>query len=507
MRAGRRRWLLGAAAAVGTAGVAGPLLRTRSAAAAPWGAWPASVASLRLPPERRATRVLELFFYGGLCPWDTFYCVPGWGQGQGRYLHAFDVASRFEPCGGSGALTRAFATDEAGTEIHLGPWTHPLWSRPDLLARTRVVVTRHAELPHETAIPLALTGARLGSPQLAGTGSAVQRHFEGHVEPTADGERVAPYAYVIHPGGEFSGENLSAGTATGRHPTTARPWDIAIDQGPTLARLLERPATASDRAPHDALLRLHTERYAARLRGTDSGQSARSAALDQWQAMLVAQAHAPAMAPRLDGSLFGLAPASECGALPRPSVPATSARAAARLLLGEHAARYVLWIDGGLAPNHDGGHDSHRDHLAHASLNYTHTLRALAERINAPGEADASKLDLADTLVVITTEFGRSPHRQGELSGLNHWPHGYVSVLMGGPVDEAAAGVSGCIAGDTAVAERFSTPAELRASLLDALGIYPFDAAAFGLGDLQGAPASDAAALTALRRAVLGVET
>lgn len=503
MHRGRRRWLAGAAAAIGTTATVGPLVRARPAGAAQWGAWPEALAGLRLPPERRAGRVLELFFYGGLCPWDTFYCVPGWGEGEARFLHAFDVESRFEPCGGSGALTRPFAVDDAGTEIHLGPWTHPLWSRPDLLARMRVVVTRHDQLPHETAIPLALTGARLGSPQLAGTGSAVQRHFAGE----AAGERVAPYAYVIHPGGEFTGENLSAGTATGRHPVAARPWDVAIDQGPLLASLLERPATASDRAAHDALLRLHTERWTARLRGAESGRLARSPAVDAWQAMLSAQARAPEVAPLLGGSLFGLPLGSECGAPPRPSVPGTSARAAARLLLGEQAARYVLWIDGGLAPNHDGGHDSHRDHLAHASLNYTHTLRALAERINRPGEADPDKLDLDDALVVITTEFGRSPHRQGELDGLNHWPQGYVTVLLGGPVDEAAAGVAGSIDAASAVATRFVTPAELRASLLDALGIYPFDAAAFGLGDLQGAPADDATAIAALRRSVLGVSS
>lgn len=503
MLAGRRRWLAGAAAAVGAAGVAGPLLRPRPAAAAPWGSWPASVASLRLPPERRATRVLELFFYGGLCPWDTFFCVPGWGAGEGRFLHAFDVASRFAPCGGSGALTRPFALDDAGTEVHLGPWTHPLWSRPDLLARMRVVVTRHEQLPHETAIPLALTGARLGSPQLAGTGSAVQRHFGTE----AESDRVAPFAYAIHPGGEFSGENLVAATATGRHPVTARPWDIAIDQGPVLASLLERPATASDRQAHDALLRLHSDRFAARLRGIESGRTARAPALDAWQAMLAAQGHAPEVASLLDGTLFGLSLAAECGAPPVASVPVTSARAAARLLLGEQAARYVLWIDGGLAPSQDGGHDSHRDHLDHASQSYTHSLRALAERINVPGEGDPDKLDLDDTLVVITSEFGRSPHRQDDLDGLNHWPQGYVTVLMGGPVDAAAQGVSGSIDPASAIADRFTTPAELRASLLDALGIYPFDAAAFGLGDLQGAPADDVTAITALRRTVLGVET
>ena len=124
----------------------------------------------------------------------------------------------------------------------------------------------------------------------------------------------------------------------------------------------------------------------------------------------------------------------------------------------------------------------------------------------APGEGDPNKIDLDETMIVINTEFGRTPHRQG-MDGLNHWPQGYVTVLMGGPVDAAAQGVSGSIDPATASADRFTTPAELRASLLDALGIYPFDAAAFGLGDLQGAPADDVTAITALRRTVLGVET
>lgn len=502
---GRRRWLVGAIGATTTAALTLP--RTRTAAAATWGAWPSSLTGLQLPPERRAKRVLELFVFGGLCPWDTFYCVPGWGQGQGRFLHAFDVASRFEPCGGSGALTRPFALDDEGTEVHLGPWTHPLWSRPDLLARMRVVVTRHDQLPHETALPLSLTGSRLGSPQLAGTGSAVQRHFStaSGGAPEQGGPRVAPYAYVVRSGGESpGGQNTRAATATGRHPVAAHPWDLSIDQGPVLARVLERSATTDDRPTHDALLRLHTERYAERLRGADSGRVGRSAALDAWPSMLSAMSSAPQMAERLGPSLFGLPSRSECGELPRASATTTSLRAAASLLRGEQAARYVLCVDAGLRASLGGGHDTHRDHLELASLNYVHALRALAEQINAPGEADPDKLDLHDTLVVITSEFGRSPHRQASLDGLNHWPHGYVSVLMGGPIDEAAAGVAGSIDPDSGVARRYVNPAELRAGLLDALGIYPFDAAAFGLGDLQGAPRDDATAIAGLRRMLLG---
>ncbi len=489
--------MLGAAATGAAAGLWRPGI-----AQAQWGAWPSHLQGLRLPAERRASRVLELFFYGGLCPWDSFYCVPSWGQGQQTFLHAFDVDARFGECGGSGATTRPFGVDGAGTEVHLGPWTHPLWSRPDLLARMRVVAMRHDQLPHETAIPLALTGSRLGSPALAGTGSAVQRHFaEGQAEP-----RVAPHAYVIHPGGEFVGENLAASTATGQHPVAARPWDIAIDKGPVLSELLERPATAGYRDAHDALLALYTDRYAKGLVGQHTGRIARSPGLDAWRAAQVAQGRATEVAPLLGPSLFGLPLASECGRND-VSVPMTTARAASQLLTGEQAARYVLWIDGGMTPSVDGGHDTHREHLSRASLNYAHSLRALAERINAPGESDPDKLDLQDTLVAITTEFGRSPHRQPDRDGLNHWPHGYVTVLLGGPVDVEGAGISGVIEPGSAIATDAVSPADLRASLLDAMGIYPFDSAGFGLGDLSGSPATDDAALQSLRGRVLGVQS
>nr|MCH9680350.1 DUF1501 domain-containing protein [Deltaproteobacteria bacterium] len=263
---------------------------------------------------------------------------------------------------------------------------------------------------------------------------------------------------------------------------------------------------SDDREPHDALVRLHTERYAERLRGIDSGRIGRSPALDRWQAMLTAQEHAPQMAERLGQALFGLPLGSECGGPPGASSTAASLRAATSLLLGEQPARYALCVDAGLQPSLGGGHDTHRDHLELASLNYVHALRSLAEQINAPGESDPSKLDLRDTLVVITTEFGRSPHRQDSLDGLNHWPHGYATVLIGGPIDEASAGVAGSIEPETGMAREFVTPAELRAGLLDTLGIYPFDAAAFGLGDLQGAPADDATAIEGLRRMLLGGE-
>jgi len=130
----RRRQLL-AGAGLGLAGAAffGPR-RARAA----WGEWPEAHAELALPPERRAGRVLELYAYGGMCPWDTFYCMPEWGLADQRYLHAFGeaaLAARLGACGLAGALAAPFATDDAGQLVHLGPWAAPLRDRPDLLAR------------------------------------------------------------------------------------------------------------------------------------------------------------------------------------------------------------------------------------------------------------------------------------------------------------------------------------------------------------------------------------
>ena len=109
----RRRQLL-AGAGLGLAGAAffGPR-RARAA----WGEWPEAHAELALPPERRAGRVLELYAYGGMCPWDTFYCMPEWGLADQRYLHAFGeaaLAARLGACGLAGALAAPFAPDAAG---------------------------------------------------------------------------------------------------------------------------------------------------------------------------------------------------------------------------------------------------------------------------------------------------------------------------------------------------------------------------------------------------------
>lgn len=487
----RRRHLI-----AGAAGLALGLPLARRARAA-WGTWPEEHIDLALPPDRTAARLLELYVYGGLCPWDTFYCVPEWGAADARYLYAFGEAAltaRLQACGLPGELARPFAADAAGALVHLGPWAAPLWDRPDLLARMRVVVLRHDQFPHSTAVPLGLTGARLGQPELAGTGAAVERHFRER-----DGA-TAPRAVVVHPGDLSRLDNVQSAFAVGLHPSAARPLELALDRAARLLQLLARPATADRRDAHDAVVAALADRLRGRLYDR-TGAALRAPEFVAWQAVDAARRGAPELADLFPPALFGLGDGEACGEH-NLSTPALGLRVARHLLTRPDPLRYALWVDAGLRPTLDGGHDTHRDHLRWAAVNYTHTLRQLAGAINQPGEADPAKLDLDDTLVAITSEFGRTPHREDHREGLGHWPAGYVAVLLGGPIDAPA--VAGAIDPLTGAASEWATPAELRMALLVSLGIYPFDVGGFGVADVKGA-ADARGALVRLRNHLLGV--
>ena len=94
-------------------------------------------------------------------------------------------------------------------------------------------------------------------------------------------------------------------------------------------------------------------------------------------------------------------------------------------------------------------------------------MAALMEIINQPGEGDPAKIDLDDTLVVINCEFGRTPYRQtsGGETGTNHWPQGYVNVMMGGPIGGSngnGRSVYGYVTEAEGIAQDWVTPAENR---------------------------------------------
>lgn len=187
-------------------------------------------------------------------------------------------------------------------------------------------------------------------------------------------------------------------------------------------------------------------------------------------------------------------------------MPAMQARLAAALLTRPtDAPRYVHWIDGALTPHPAGGHDTHQKHVSFASANVSHTLRKLVEIINEPGEGDPAKIDLDETMIVINTEFGRTPYAQGQ-DGLNHWPQGMVNVLIGGPITAAERGVYGTITEDQGMSQVWVSPAENRMLLMMALGIYPFSSQTFAVGDVSGGVMNELEAAKRLRDVYLGIK-
>ncbi len=76
----------------------------------PFGQFPAASASRILPDGVRAKRVLEIFLYGGLSPWETLYFVPEYGQpSDPTYPN-----QQFYTFGGTGFDSVAYAMNQCG---------------------------------------------------------------------------------------------------------------------------------------------------------------------------------------------------------------------------------------------------------------------------------------------------------------------------------------------------------------------------------------------------------
>jgi len=500
----RRNFLRGGAVGTAAAGAATfGILKYPRRALAGWGEWPDDKIEALIPPERQAQSVLEVYLYGGMNAFDTFYTVPSWGEGQQTFLNAFlaQTEERFMGCGFTGELTQPFAADSLGVEVHLGPWTTPLRERPDIVDRMRVIVQRHDSLPHEGANPYALTGSRLGSPRLAGVGASIQRNFLER----PGGLRSTPYAYVLYPGVDFPTDNVKAASSVGLHPGSARPLSVTVDANSELSNLLARNGVGDRRGEFDAAIDHYMRDYEARFRPGGKGSATRSAERSNYNFAHYARRAADELEGVLEPGLFQLIQGDECD-FEETDRPAMQARLAASLLTREKdRARYVQWIDGGLRPHPAGGHDTHQKHVEYASSNVSHTLRQLAAIINEPGENDPGKIDLDTTMVVLNTEFGRTPHVQGN-NGLNHWPQGMVNVIIGGPVTTTERGIYGAIGEDQGIADTWVSPAENRMMVMMALGIYPFSSQTFAVGDVGGGVGNELEAAKRLKEIYLGIK-
>lgn len=483
--------------------------------AAPFGEAPGRAASVMLPEARRARRVLEVFLYGGMSPWETLYFVRNYGRpGDPQYAnqqyYAFDGtgadsnAAASAACGlPGGQLGQFFARDAAGADVELGPFAQRLWPRTDLIDRMRIVVQQHRLEPHEAAVPQALTGRPVGQPAAAGLGSHIQRFFVDRDE----GSRASPWSYLFATGG-ISGDNVSAAAATGLHPGSARPLAIKLDNAVTFSRLLDRTTVTPAGAPaYDALTKVYLDQYGQRLTWTDAAGATQVRSPRYADTSIAAGTveNYQALKQVLTPELFDARPGTACGASTSLDLPGMSLEAARVLLTHPtEPARYVCVSDVGLREaSGGGGYDTHDRNARDTARNFDNLLRSLTAIINGPGETDPRKLSLDDTLVILNTEFGRTPLPQEGGSGRNHHPYGYVTAFLGATITPAERGVYGAI-GPDGRATTAATPAENRIAGLLAMGIWPFSPEAFAVSDVTDATSEEDAAQKATAR-VLGV--
>ena len=470
-------------------------------ARAAFGSFPSGTQSVMLPDGVRAKRVLEVFLYGGLSPWETLYFVRGYGTptdpqyaNQQYYTFKTDNDSIATACGG-GDMDRTFAQDALGVNVELGPFAWRLWARPDVVNRMRLVVQRHTLEPHEAAVPQALTGRPVGQPTAAGLGAHVQR-----ARLEAGGmNRASPYSYVFATGG-ISSDNVAAAAAPGAHPGSARPLLIKTDHAAGFTQLLGRSTVGGDRGAHDALVQSYIDQYDARLTWPGQGR-VRSARTDDLEVAYRNTTNVDAIAALLKadggGDLFAVQSGNACGRSRTRDNPHTALDAATHLLTHPtEPASYVCVSDTGLyEASGGGGYDTHTDNAADTAMNFDNMLQRLLANINGPGETDPKKLSLDDTLIILNTEFGRTPTAQDGGNGRNHHPYGYVTAFIGGPTTK---GVAGAI-GPSGNADMYATPAQNRIAALLALGIWPFAQEAFAVSDVPGASGEVDAALKTMQ--------
>jgi hypothetical protein len=356
----------------------------------------------------------------------------------------------------------------------------------------RLVVQHHTLEPHEAAVPQALTGRPVGQPNAAGLGAHIQR---ARLDAGAMPDRASPYAYVFATGG-ISSDNVAAAAAPGAHPGAARPLLIKTDNASDFTRLLGRPTVGAARASHDALVRAYVDQYQARLTWPGAGR-VRSARTDDLAVAFATTTRVDAIAGVLSPELFAPRSQSACG-VSRNDIPLIGLGAARHLLTHPtEPASYVCVSDIGLyEASGGGGYDTHTDNARDTATNFDNLLQSLLGIINAPGEDDPTKLSLDETLIILNTEFGRTPIAQGA-TGRNHHPYGYVTAFIGGPITTAQKGIAGAI-GPDGIATTYGTPAENRIAALLALGIWPFAQEAFAVSDVPGASGELEAALAAM---------
>jgi hypothetical protein len=475
----KRREFLGSGLALGAASLIG----RRAWGASLWGDAPKDWASLMLDEAARSQKLLEIYSFGGVSYYDTFYVVQEHGadDNTGWYLEADQHEKLFGfDCGISEAdwLT-PFDLDSEGYQVFLGPALSPLINRADILSRTRILITAHDQVPHQTAIPLMLTGKTLGHPRLAGFGTHIQRYFRERTDT------VLPLSYHLQPSG-YESNNLESAWAVGAHPASSRPLTITTTPNSDITEMLRRLSLGDRREQVDALAAYYMGQLQGRYQHPRAGQL-RSLGLDEHAFALEALKAGPELADLLGEDFMANVTHNICGLYDSSYLTGIGLESAVHLLQnGTQPARYVSVVDDGFADTYF-SYDSHGgNHLKEVTQNLQAMFFKLTSLINQPGEKDPNKLDLDETMIVLTSEFGRTPYQEFEdvPGSTGHHPYGFVTVLIGGTITEEQSGCVGAI-NAAGSATDYTSPSEIRAGLLLSMGINPFMDEAFGVADVR----------------------
>src|SRR5262249_52488685 len=294
-------------------------------------------------------------------------------------------------------------------------------------------------------IPSALAGRAHGPPALAGLGSHIQRYFTDRNQMPG----LAPFSYVLLSSQFYATDNTRAATAIGMHPGAARPLSLMVDAAGDITTLLARGTVGSNRAAYDKLMKGYIDRYHERLIWKGQGPL-RSPRLGDLSSAADSIVGVDSIAQVLTPMYFNKFSGSECGDFNGVDATTMNLKLATHLLTHPtEPAKYVCVVDSGLKiADGGGGYDTHAENSHTQARNLGHTLKALMSLITMPGEGDPNKLDLDKTMIVLTTEFGRTPDAQGGGKGRNHWPYGYPITFIGGPIRSMNKGVFGATGPD-----------------------------------------------------------
>jgi hypothetical protein len=501
----RNCWQATGILALGAGGLAAK--RALADSALPWGTYPSDLADLAVPQALQAKQVLEVHIAGGMSAWENVYAVPStsYGKGTGKFLYTFldgsgGILNRLAACGdNTAAITLPYAQDELGNTVCLGPLARPLWQRPDIVSRMRMVIASHDLIPHDPALGLADTGRGPGNASAASLGTFISRHAMA-----AGIAGSLPTSQVVYSFNSVAGQNNWLGSTIGLNPPAARPFRLA-SQGsyPASLQLLEGP-NGLDAAFAGVGDHLATS-YQQRLVFPGGVDTARSGTWTEYVGARQQYDQLASIKTALPPALFTELPVALCGESPQFDASKINLALAAKLIAAKQGVRYVYVLDSSL-PTSDvssSAFDWHYNFAARAAPAMPYFWDRLMGAIAKPGEVAEGKINLDDTLVVVSTEFGREPGQTPGTAGRNHWPYAYPLLFFGGPVGKSQAGILGAIGPDAEPISSVS-PATQRAAILVALGIYPFESGAFTWQDIPGMQ-NEVEALTFLRDKVLGV--